>query len=41
MHFYERPDVWSAIGYDDGYLRRKLLAGPNAAHHAARLGVAS
>jgi len=41
MHFYERPEVWSAIGYDDGYLRRKLLAGPNAAHHAARLGVAS
>jgi len=41
MHFYERPDVWSAIGYDDGHLRRKLLAGPNAAHHAARLGVAS
>src|SRR5690349_1495110 len=41
MHFYERPEVWSAIGYDDGYLRRKLLAGPNAAHHSARLGVAS
>jgi len=41
MHFYERPDVWRAIGYDDGHLRRKLLAGPNAAHHAARLGVAS
>jgi len=41
MHFYERPEMWSAIGYDDGYLRRKLLAGPNAAHHAARLGVAS
>jgi len=37
MHFYERPDVWPAIGYDDGYLRRKLAAGPNAAHHAARL----
>ncbi len=41
MHFYERPDVWPAIGYDDGYLRRKLLGGPNAAHHGARLGVAS
>jgi len=41
MHFYERPDVWPAIGYDDGHLRQKLLAGPNAAHHAARLGVAS
>ncbi len=37
MHFYERPDVWPALGYDDGYLRQKLLAGPNAAHHAARL----
>ncbi len=41
MHFYERPDVWAAIGYDDAHLRRKLLAGPNAAHHAARLGVVS
>jgi hypothetical protein len=41
MHFYERPDVWPAIGYDDDHLRRKLLAGPNAAHHAARLGAAS
>ena len=40
MHFYERPEVWTAIGYDDGHLRRKLLAGPNAVHHAARLGVA-
>ena len=38
MHFYERPDVWAGIGYDDAHLRRKLLAGPNAAHHAARLG---
>jgi hypothetical protein len=39
MHFYERPEVWSGIGYDDGYLRGKLLAGPNAPHHARRLGV--
>lgn len=38
MHFYERPETWSGIGYDEAYLRRKLLAGPNAAHHAARLG---
>src|SRR5262245_1198041 len=38
MHFYERPAIWPAIGYDDAYLRRKLLAGPNAAAHAARLG---
>ena len=41
MHFYERPDVWGAIGYDDGHLRGRLLAGPNAVHHAARLGVGS
>jgi hypothetical protein len=41
MHFYERPEVWWGIGYDDAHLRRKLLAGPNAAQHAARLGVAS
>jgi hypothetical protein len=39
MHFYERPETWSGIGYDEAYLERKLLAGPNAAHHAARLGV--
>ena len=37
MHFYERPEVWPAIGYDDAHLRQQLLAGPNAAHHAARL----
>ena len=41
MHFYERPEAWEGIGYDDAHLRRKLLAGPNAAHHAARLGIAS
>jgi hypothetical protein len=41
MHFYERPEAWAGIGYDDTYLRRKLLAGPNTAHHAARLGIAS
>jgi hypothetical protein len=39
MHFYERPEVWAGVGYDDGYLRQKLLAGPNAAQHAARLGI--
>jgi len=38
MHFYERPATWRAIGYDDAHLRAKLLAGPNAVHHAARLG---
>jgi hypothetical protein len=37
MHFYERRETWPGIGYDDAYLREKLLAGPNAAHHAARL----
>ena len=37
LHFYERPETWPGIGYDDAYLRRKLLAGPNAAAHAARL----
>jgi len=38
LHFYERPETWPGIGYDDAHLRRKLLAGPNAAAHAARLG---
>jgi hypothetical protein len=37
MHFYDRRDVWPAIGYDAEHLRAKLLAGPNAAHHAPRL----
>jgi hypothetical protein len=37
MHFYERPEASAGIGYDDAHLRRKLLAGPNAVHHAARL----
>jgi hypothetical protein len=37
LHFYERRETWDGIGFDDDYLRRKLLAGPNAAHHAARL----
>ena len=41
MHFYERPDAARAIGYDEAHLRGRLLAGPNAAHHAARLGIAS
>jgi len=38
LHFYERREIWPSIGYDDAHLREKLLAGPNAAHHAARLG---
>jgi hypothetical protein len=40
MHFYEHPDAWAGVGYDDAHLRGKLLAGPNAMHHAARLGAA-
>ena len=39
LHFYERRETWDGIGYDDAHLRRKLLGGPNAAHHAARLGI--
>src|SRR5439155_1321453 len=27
LHFYERPETWPGISYDDGHLRRKLLAG--------------
>ncbi len=37
MHFYGYPTVQDSIGFDRDYLRRKLLAGPNAAHHQARL----
>ncbi len=37
MHFYGYPAVQDRIGFDRDYLRRKLLAGPNAAHHQARL----
>jgi hypothetical protein len=37
MHLYERPDAWPGIGYDERWLREKLLAGPNAVHHRARL----
>lgn len=38
LHFYDEPAAWAGVGYDDRYLQRKLLAGPNAVHHAARLG---
>jgi len=41
MHFYERPEAWAGIGFDETHLRAKLLAGPNAAAHAARLGTAA
>ena len=37
LHFYDYPEARAAVGYDSGYLRDKLLAGPNAAHHRARL----
>jgi hypothetical protein len=37
LHFYDSPQVCAAIGYDGSYLRDKLLAGPNAASHRARL----
>jgi len=37
LHFYGYPGVQRAVGYDGTYLRGKLLAGPNAAHHRSRL----
>ncbi len=37
MHFYGYAAVQGSIGFDREYLRRKLLAGPNAPHHQARL----
>src|SRR5438046_7694939 len=37
MHFYERPEVWPAVGSPRAHLRADLLARPHAAHHAARL----
>lgn len=37
LHFYDYPEVQRAVGYDGAYLREKLLAGPNAAHHRRRL----
>ena len=37
LHFYDSPQTCAAIGYDGSYLRDKLLAGPNAASHRARL----
>ena len=39
LHAYDSPAAGAAIGYDGGYLRDKLLAGPNAAPHRARLGL--
>jgi len=37
LHFYNYPVVQAAVGYDDAYMRAKLLAGPNAEYHGARL----
>jgi hypothetical protein len=37
LHFYDSPEVCAAIGYDGTYLRDKLLAGPNAEFHRARV----
>jgi hypothetical protein len=37
LHFYDYPAAQRAVGYDGVYLRDKLLAGPNAVHHRARL----
>ncbi len=37
LHFYDYPEPQRAIGSGDDYLRLKLLAGPNAADHGARL----
>ncbi|HVO23093.1 MAG TPA: hypothetical protein VMW56_05635 [Candidatus Margulisiibacteriota bacterium] len=39
LHFYDRPDVAAAVGFDGAYLRDKLLAGPNAEFHRARLAL--
>ena len=35
--FYDAPEVCAQIGYDGTYLHNKLLAGPNADSHRARL----
>lgn len=37
LHFYDRPDVAAAAGFDGAYLRNKLLTGPNAEFHRVRL----
>ena len=37
LHFYDAPEVAAAVGFDGTYVRDKLLAGPNAAFHRARL----
>ena len=41
LQFYDSPRVCAAIGYDGGYLRDKLLAGPNADFHRVRLNAAT
>jgi len=37
LHAYDGPEACNAIGYDERYLRDKLLAGPNAELHRLRL----
>jgi len=39
LHAYDSRTAEAAIGYDGCYLREKLLAGPNAELHRARLGL--
>jgi hypothetical protein len=41
LHAYDSPEACASIGCDDTYLRDKLLAGPNAEFHRARLGPAA
>jgi hypothetical protein len=41
LHAYDSPAVCASIGCDGSYLRGKLLAGPNAEFHRARLGPAA
>ena len=36
LHFYDYPEVRNSVGFDGGYVRGKLLAGPNAAYHRTR-----
>jgi hypothetical protein len=37
LHFYDSPEIARAVGFDVAYVREKLLTGPNAALHRARL----
>jgi hypothetical protein len=37
LHFYDTPEVATAVGFNGTYVHEKLLAGPNAAFHRERL----